>query len=140
MPHQLLTVSQSDFLIHINVIIHIQFRLLNDKQCRSRSVGFFRSQLIWIYTVCKGRIYLGSAGQGLIKRVLCAKIYWPVNNILVRSRCCLHICLVFTPSETNDKLKSCLMLLAFSSVIKAPSSPSYSPAPMSSGPNKLSIS
>ena len=34
-------------------------------QCRSRSVGFFRSQLIWIYTVCKGRIYQGSAGQGL---------------------------------------------------------------------------
>ena len=24
-----------------------------------------RSQLIWIYTVCKGRVYLGSAGQGL---------------------------------------------------------------------------
>ena len=22
------------------------------KQCRSRSVGFFRSQLTWIYTVC----------------------------------------------------------------------------------------
>ena len=27
--------------------------ILNDKQCKSRSVGFFRSQLIWIYTVCK---------------------------------------------------------------------------------------
>ena len=25
----------------------------------------FRSQLIWIYTVCKGRVYPGSAGQGL---------------------------------------------------------------------------
>ena len=25
----------------------------------------FRSQLIWIYTVCKGKIYPGSAGQGL---------------------------------------------------------------------------
>ena len=25
------------------------------------------SQLIWIYTVCKGRVYPGSAGQGLIK-------------------------------------------------------------------------
>ena len=25
-----------------------------------------RSQLIWIYTVCKGRVYRGSAGQGLI--------------------------------------------------------------------------
>ena len=25
----------------------------------------FRSQLIWIYTVCKGRAYPGSAGLGL---------------------------------------------------------------------------
>ena len=32
---------------------------------RSRSVGFFRSQLIWIYTVCKGRVYPGSTGTGL---------------------------------------------------------------------------
>ena len=31
--------------------------LLNDKLCRFRSVGFFRSQLIWIYTVCKGGVY-----------------------------------------------------------------------------------
>ena len=29
------------------------------------SDGFFRSQLIWIYTVCKDRTYPGSAGQGL---------------------------------------------------------------------------
>ena len=43
----------------------IQIHIISDKQCRSRSVGFFRSQLIWIYTVCKGRVYLGSAGQGL---------------------------------------------------------------------------
>ena len=27
--------------------------------------SFWRSQLIWTYTVCKGRIDLGSAGQGL---------------------------------------------------------------------------
>ena len=39
--------------------------MLNDKQCRSRSVGFFRSQLIWVYTVCKDRVHLGSAGQEL---------------------------------------------------------------------------
>ena len=44
----------------------IQIHILNGKQCRSRSVGFFRIQLIWIYIVCKGRTYLGSAGQGLI--------------------------------------------------------------------------
>ena len=40
----------------------IQILIINDKQCRSRSVGFFRSQLIWIYIVCKGRAYPGSAG------------------------------------------------------------------------------
>ena len=45
----------------------IKIHILNDKQCRSRSVGFFRSQLIWICTVCKGRVYPGSAGQGLIQ-------------------------------------------------------------------------
>ena len=43
----------------------IQIHILNGKQCRSRSVGFFRSQLIWIYTVCKGRAYPDSAGLGL---------------------------------------------------------------------------
>ena len=45
-------------------------QILNGKQCRSRSVGFFRSQMIWIYTVCKGRVYLGSAGQGLTLSML----------------------------------------------------------------------
>ena len=47
-------------------ILLVQTHILNDKQCRSKSVSFWRSQLIWIYTVCKGRAYLGSAGQGLI--------------------------------------------------------------------------
>ena len=38
----------------------IQMYILNGKQCRSRSVGFWRSQLIWIYTICKGRVCMGS--------------------------------------------------------------------------------
>ena len=59
MPHQLLIVSQTD---HLLIPIHI----LNDKQCRSRSVGFRRSRLIWTYNVCKGGTYPGSAGPGLI--------------------------------------------------------------------------
>ena len=42
-----------------------KLHILNGKQCRSRSVGFFRSQLIWIYTVFKARVFLGSAGQWL---------------------------------------------------------------------------
>ena len=45
----------------------LQIQILNDKQCRSRSVGFFRSQLIWIYTVWKGKVYPGSAWQGLMR-------------------------------------------------------------------------
>ena len=43
----------------------IQIQILNGKQCRSRSDGFFRSQLIWIYTDCKDRACPGSAGYGL---------------------------------------------------------------------------
>ena len=38
-------------------LIHI----LNCKQCSFRSVG--RSQLIWVYTVCKSRVYTSSVGQ-----------------------------------------------------------------------------
>ena len=44
----------------------IKNHILNGKQCRTRSVGFFRSQLIWIYTVYKGRVYPGSAGSSFV--------------------------------------------------------------------------
>ena len=37
----------------------------------ANSTIFFRGQLIWIYTVCKGRVYLDSAGLGLRKWLLC---------------------------------------------------------------------
>ena len=37
----------------------IWIHIVNGKQCRSRSVGFLD------LLVCKGRVYLGSAGQGL---------------------------------------------------------------------------
>ena len=30
----------------------IEIHIFNDKQCRSKSVGFLRSQLIWICSVC----------------------------------------------------------------------------------------
>ena len=50
----------------------IQFYILNDKQRRSRSVGFWRSQLICIYTVCKDIVYLDSAGPELMFSMLSA--------------------------------------------------------------------
>ena len=95
----------------------MQNHILIDKQCRSRSVGFFRSQLIWIYTVCKDRVYLGSAGQGLILRhfislpyflkfnnsilqpVDVSKNYWMMGNNFIISlrtqiRCHILQCLI----------------------------------------------
>ena len=38
----------------------------------------FRSQLIWICTVCKGRLYPGSTGQGLklTDNVCCCDIFY----------------------------------------------------------------
>ena len=44
----------------------LKYLMTNSADPDQLSVGFFRSQLIWIYTVCKGRVHLGSAGQGLI--------------------------------------------------------------------------
>ena len=42
-------------------------------------VGFFRSQLILIYTVCKGRVYPGSAGQGLSNTVKLYSLPLPLS-------------------------------------------------------------
>ena len=58
----------------------IQIHILNDKQCRSRSINFFRSKLIWIYTVCKSRTYPGSAGQGLKQSVFVLCFFLLLNS------------------------------------------------------------
>ena len=65
LPHPFLTVNQSDNSMLFVTSIH----KLNEKQCRSWSDGFWRSHLIWIYTVFKENAYPGSAGQGLITNV-----------------------------------------------------------------------
>ena len=49
MPYRLLISSQSSGAMSLLIWIC----LVNDKQCRSRSAGFRRSHLIWIYTVFK---------------------------------------------------------------------------------------
>ena len=61
MPRPLLTVCNQ--IVWSRLLMQIQ--ILNDKQYISRSVGFFRSQLILIFTICKDRVYPGSAWQGL---------------------------------------------------------------------------
>ena len=73
MTHPLLTVSQLDSLIQIVDInshtewttVQIQISWLLVNRANPDELAFFRNQLIWIYTVCKGRAYPGSAGLGL---------------------------------------------------------------------------
>ena len=53
----------------------LQIHILNDKQCRSRSVGFL-NQLMWIYTVCKVRHIWVQQDQGCL---FVLRFYGPVN-------------------------------------------------------------
>ena len=73
MPCPLLIFSQSDYLVQIVAknshtywqTVQIQISWLLQKPTDLDLHCLQRSQLIWICTVCKGRVYPGSAGQGL---------------------------------------------------------------------------
>ena len=58
LTHPFLFVSQSDYLIQIQCGHKFIYWMTNSAN--------YRSQLIWMYTVCKYSIYPGSAGQGLL--------------------------------------------------------------------------
>ena len=61
MPHPLPIFSQSDYLIQI-----VARKSHIDWQTEQIKISWLlQSQLIWIYTVCKGRVYQSSAGQRL---------------------------------------------------------------------------
>ena len=63
MPRSFQIFSQSDNLIQIFYInLHTEWRTV-----QIQISWLLRRQLIWIYNVCKGRVYPGSAGQGLSK-------------------------------------------------------------------------
>ena len=51
---------QSDYLIQI-----IDINSHTELQTMQIQISWLLRSLIWIYTVCKGRVYPGSAGQGL---------------------------------------------------------------------------
>ena len=64
MPHPFLIFSQSNCLIQIvDINSHTEWQTVQIQI--SWLLICFRSQLIWIYTVCKCMIYPGSAGLGL---------------------------------------------------------------------------
>ena len=94
MPHPLLNFGQSDSLIQI-----IDINSYTEcKHCRSRSFGFFRSQLIWICTVCKGRVYPGSAGQVLNIMLILNKTF---SKVLVWNIC--HITQPLLATTISDQ-------------------------------------
>ena len=76
-----------------------------NKQCRSSSVGFFRSQLIWIYTNC--RVHSDSAGQRLrqtdLTEWMCGQIRWFTRHTTQGTLCQTAAQLTFTNSA-YDKL------------------------------------
>ena len=113
MPCPFLIVSQSDSLIQI-VDIHSHSKW---QKCISRSVSFFRSRMIWIYTVCKRWVYLGSAGQGLKSRRMAdfhsnwtqSRVFHTVRTILQLYSfwsCWALIYLAFANSIDPDQLAS----------------------------------
>ena len=63
-----------------------------------------RSQLIWIYTVCKNRVYPGSAGQGLIwigcliLDIKYFQIYWSGKYYY------LYFCKMFMKRKKEDAI------------------------------------
>ena len=62
MPRPFQIFSRSDYLIRIiDINSHTEWQTV-----QIQISWLLRSQLIWIYIVCKGRVYPGSAGQGLI--------------------------------------------------------------------------
>ena len=71
------------------------------KQCRSRSVGFFRSQLIWIYTVIK---YVNLYPQPGSSNLIGWKLKVGVASLLLS--CWTRICPVVAYSVDPDHLAS----------------------------------
>ena len=51
-------------------------------------ISWLKNQLIWIYTVCKGRVYPGSAGQELILVFSCqVTIYLQAAERALLTKC-----------------------------------------------------
>ena len=73
MPRSFQIFSQSDYLIQIFYInSHTEWQTV-----QIQINWLLRSQLIWIYIVCKGRVYPGSAGQELMDTAV--YIVWTEN-------------------------------------------------------------
>ena len=78
-----------------------KFIYITTKQCWSRSVGFWRSHLIWIYIVCKVRAYQGSAGPALMHQTgNIFETHYKIMFYKIANKCekglqCMNTCLCY---------------------------------------------
>ena len=88
MPCPLLIFSQSDYLIQIvHINSHTYWQTVQIQ---------IRSQLIWIYTVCKDMVYPGSAGQGLNNYNNISHVFHCIQKHLICSWSFTVLCLRFS--------------------------------------------
>ena len=81
MPRPFKIFSQLDYLIQTFYI-----NSHTERQTVQIQISWLlRSQLIWIYTVCKGSAYLGSAGQWLIRETKLLTLIWLINKHVIMS-------------------------------------------------------
>ena len=106
LPHPLLIFSQSDYLIQIADINS------HGKQCRFRSVGFWRSQLIWTYTVCNCRVYSDSNEHQNVW-FLCRNkkyIYLDTSFIWRNKKCQYAVLITYPQPRFPCKVNDCLLI------------------------------
>ena len=79
------------------------------------------SQLIWIYTVCKGMVYPGSAGEGLMAKQNVLVLLYTQNKHMPRTGDLMHYvdALTFFRREWGSSIMtSCLLSCTASPVWK----------------------
>ena len=105
--------SQSDYLFQIvDINLHTEWQTV-----QIQISWLLRSQLIWIYTVCKGRVYPGSARQGLIisaSHFCSGEGRWEYEEGWERVKYSLHQILIrSTAIEQNIKIIILFFFLQF---------------------------
>ena len=103
----------------------IQIHIINDKQYSSRSVDLFRSQFIWIHTICKGRTYLSSAGPGLIDDYdlpAYRKVFPSLLTLLLRNTTCPVLANSVDPDSEANWSGSALFVIKHMNLSQQPGS------------------
>ena len=121
MPHPLLIFNQSNCMIQV-----VDTNSYTEWQTMQIQISWLLHQLIWIYTVCKGKVYQGSAGLGLNVQIVNESINAGYKMIKDGpKKCCIQINLKRVPQHMfccRNKNKRAMMALNCSPELKMLSS------------------